>query len=77
MFRKFLVSDICCIEIVRYIKKFTIVNIFGRSLIKKCKLLLIHEKFQLNVQQKTRGECFEVEYFVKLSQYFFNLDKQL
>ena len=66
-YRKFLVSNISHIELIIYIKKFTIVNILGwkykhGNMAKwKYKQQLSHIRFQLNFWQNINKELFKVE----------------
>ena len=60
-YRRFLVSNIPHIELIIYIKKFTIFNILVRFLTKKYKKQLSHIRFQLNFLENINEELFKVE----------------
>ena len=73
---KLLVSNICYIEFIMYITKFTTVNILGGILYQEIQTTTSTYKVSIKFWQNISEELFKIEYLIILSQYFGNITQE-
>ena len=73
---KLLVSNICHIEIIICISKFTIVNILGGIPCQEIQTTTSTYKVLIKFWQNINEQLLKIEYFIILSQYFGNFTQE-